>query len=297
MLALLLVFPAPPCGATETPPLRLASWNVENYLLQNRWEHGRYRFAYPKPERAKKRLRAELLRARPDVLLLQEVGGDAFLRELQLDLAASGLELPYRHCAVAPGARGGLGLLSRVPPQEVLFHDPVPLDDPQLADAVLRRGVQEIALSWHGRRLRLFHVHLKSRYTSDPADPESARARAAELRAVQRLLEARRELDRDALPLLAGDLNTPFDAPQLEGLRAGWAPVAPVDAAGAGWTYLHLRSGARERIDGFWAPRHRSGELHPVALFPLHPDAPPASDHRMVVVELVNRRTASTSGP
>ena len=270
---------------------------MENHLLQNRWERGRYRFAYPKPEHRKKWLRVALLRARPDVLLLQEIGSDAFLRELQLDLAASGLDYPHRHCAVAPGARIGLGLLARVPLEEVIFHDPVPLDDPELAEPALRRGVQEVALSWNGQRARVFHVHLKSRYTSDPADPESARARAAELRALQGLLEARQALGGDTLLLLAGDLNTPFDAPLLEGLRARWRPVPPADAAGADWTYHHFRTDTRELIDGFWAPRAQAAAIRPVAVFPLHPDDPPASDHRMVVVELVTRRTASPSGP
>jgi endonuclease/exonuclease/phosphatase family metal-dependent hydrolase len=282
LLALLLLAPATYTAGAETDTLRIASWNIRNYLLQNRWEHGRFRFDYPKPEREKAQLRRLLLQVRPDVLLLQEIGSAALLDELADDLAASGLDYPHRHVGVAPDARGGLGLLARIPPREVLFLDPVG----SAGAARIRRGVQEAVFALEGARLRVFNVHLKSRYTSDPADPESRAFRTAELAALEALLGARLALRKEAESLLvAGDFNTPFDDAMLGALARDWAPVRVVDAAGEDWTYWHQRSDSRERIDGFWQPRAAPAHCFGVGLFPLAADRPGGSDHRMVVVD------------
>ena len=70
--------------------LTVLTWNVENYVAEDRMVEGEYRTEYPKPEAAKAALRAALRALSPDVLALQEMGPEPYLAELQRDLAAEG---------------------------------------------------------------------------------------------------------------------------------------------------------------------------------------------------------------
>lgn len=279
LLTALLLLCAAALPGEPGPGLRIACWNLENYLLQNRWEHDAFRFNYPKPEAEKALLRQTLLRVRPDILLLQETGSEEMLLELRADLAAGGLNYPVTHFSAIPDARTGLALLATVEPEQVLLLE--------LAgdDARILRGIHEVVLQLGAVRLNIFHVHLKSRYTSDKADPDSVAFRTDELTLLTRFLKQRLTA---AEPgdhfLLAGDFNTPFGDPLLEGLRKHWTALKPVDARGEAWTYHHFKTASFETIDGFWQP-HGQTRFHPVGLFPLSRDRPNGSDHRLVVIE------------
>jgi endonuclease/exonuclease/phosphatase family metal-dependent hydrolase len=271
-------------GASPEGALRLATWNVQNYLLQNRWDGGRYRFEYPKPEADKTILRRLLLTTRPDVLFLQEIGSEAMLGELQEDLAIAGLDYPHVHYSGFPDSRSGLAFLSMLPPAELLFLDPKGSGAHQ--DSLIRRGVQEVAFDYQGTRIRAFHVHLKSRYTSDEADPDSRRFRAAELAALKEILDDRIPISAtDEVLLLLGDFNTPFDSPMLDPMREDFALLEVRDASGDRWTYHYYKTQALEQLDGFWTTPDNAGDFSPIGLFPQSIDRNNASDHRMVVVD------------
>ena len=66
--------------------VRVASINVQNYLLMDRWIDGRWKRDYPKPEKEKRALRSMINQVDPDVLLIQEMGDLPFLNELWMDL-------------------------------------------------------------------------------------------------------------------------------------------------------------------------------------------------------------------
>ncbi|MGC9452806.1 MAG: endonuclease/exonuclease/phosphatase family protein [Oceanipulchritudo sp.] len=272
----------------EGKPFRLASWNLQNYLSGNRFEEGSFRLEYPMPEKRKARIRQLLHQARPDILFLQEIGSAAHLKELQMDLAAGGLSYPYARFSASPEARSGLAFLSMIPPAEVLFHDPLPLDPHGAPGNVLPRGIQEVRFLIGGNPLRLFHVHLKSRYSADPADPESLRLRAAGLAALHHFLSLHLLADPSSAFALVGDLNTPFSSPLLRPLRAQWIPIASADADHAPWTYLHRASGSREVLDGFWIPIIRPSPLRPSLILPTRN---PPSDHRLVLASLFLKKS------
>lgn len=276
------------CLPLALEALTLASWNARNYLLSNRWHDGAYRFEYPKPEAEKTALRRILTEVRPDILLLQEIGSPPFLKELQDDLAHDGLLYVHSAFTAIPGSRTGLACLSRYPIELALLMVPDPTEGDDRAAII--RGLQELSLRVGNQRLRLFHCHLKSRYTTHKDDPESRRFRCAEVEVLAELLEPRIRLagPRETL-ILAGDFNTPFADPLLDQLRSTWRPVDLTDASGQAWTYHHRKSDRHDRIDGFWVPvSHPQPDLEPVGLFPayaLPPDgSAPASDHRLVVV-------------
>lgn len=274
--------------------LVIASLNVRNYLGQDRWIYEAYRFAYPKPEEEKARLRQLIRDVRPDLLLLQEMGSDAYLRELQSDLLAEGLAYPFRHFSGRAEGRTGLSLLSKIPPREVIFHAP-PVES---SEPFLVRGIQEllVAPDEGSAALRIFHVHLKSRYTSDPDDPQSARQRKKEIQLLGDWASRRMAVsgDREDV-LLAGDFNTPFEDGLLAPLRETAKSVPLADERGTRWTYHHRKLDKRERVDGFWVPERDAG-IAPVGLFPVQGEADAGSDHRMAVVEWRPENSRAGSG-
>ena len=264
--------------------LLVGTWNVQNYLLQNRYLYGKYRFNYPKPEVQKEGLRLLLLDSRPQILFLQEVGSHAFLHELQRVLAAEGLEYPYQHFSIIPGNRSGLAVLSRIPFRKALFHDQIPVVQDN-GPLFLRRGIQEITISLDGFDVTFFHLHLKSRYSTNPDDPSAAGHRAAEITALSRFLDAFGPLLENSSPLIVGDFNTPFASPLLDPLKISWIPVPAPDPDGALWTYTYWKTKSSERLDGFWKSRigkpfaSLSARTCPAPI-------PPPSDHRLVLLSL-----------
>ena len=282
VVLLLLLLPGTLPG--EGKSFRVATWNLQNFLVQNRFEEGKFLYKYPMPESRKKRIREQILAESPDVLFIQELGGPGYLRELQLDLKADGLDYPFRHYAGHPEARTGVSVLSKTPPGKVVFHDAIPLGMDEADHSLMRRGVQEVGFQINGTGYRFFHVHLKSRYSEDPDDPDSRKVRAGEIRALASFLEAHRRADPQAVLFVAGDFNTPFDDPLLDPLRVAFTPVPAIDASGNPDTYFH-HSGRSEVLDGFWML-----DIPPVAvpvegtIVPL-PGACP-SDHRMILLRL-----------
>lgn len=253
------------------PSLTIGSWNLQNFLVGNRFEDGRFLFAYPMPEIRKARIRELILLYHPDLLFLQEVGGPAFLVELQRDLAAAGLVYPYYHFSGFADSRSGLAFLSKMPPAEVVFHD-----------LSLRRGIQELRIRLEDSCLRVFHVHLKSRFSDDPADPHSTRIRQQEIAALSSALKRFLANDSRSRILLLGDFNTPFDDALLSPLHQNWDPLLLADSSGNPDTYFH-HSGTSEILDGCWVPT--DSPLRPAgALVPLPDNCP--SDHRFLVLRL-----------
>jgi endonuclease/exonuclease/phosphatase family metal-dependent hydrolase len=267
------------CGSAVA--LTCASWNLQNYLVQNRFEEGRFRLEYPMPEARKRRIRERILMLQPDILFLQEIGSEAFLSELSLDLRALGLDYAYMGFSGVPGTSRGLAWLSRIAPDSFVFHHPVVLDGDM---GSVKRGIQEIAFNINGRKWTFLHVHLKSRYSEDPSDPESRDFRKAELDALLGLANRLSNVSKSGTFLLTGDFNSPFDSPLLGNFRESWMPIPASDRDGSSWTYHHKRSGDKDRIDGFWI---REKALKPAFTASLLPASDPApSDHRMVLLEV-----------
>jgi len=76
----------------EGTTIRVASYNIRNYLSMDRIVEGKWRPDYPKPEKEKSVVRETILSVRPDILALQEIGSQMHLEELRRDLSNQGLE-------------------------------------------------------------------------------------------------------------------------------------------------------------------------------------------------------------
>ncbi|MBN1403468.1 MAG: endonuclease/exonuclease/phosphatase family protein, partial [Opitutales bacterium] len=263
-------------------------YNVRNYNVCDRVVDGAWTPAYPKPEVEKAALRAVLREVSPDVVMLQEMGGAAFLEELRQDLSAEGLLYPFSVSMLADDDERCLCILSKLPFAAILEHKELPFTVRGEKMSV-RRGLLGVTfLSDAGREWRLYNAHLKSRYGSDKDPLGNRLEREGEARAVrERILK-----DGAELWLLGGDMN---DTPGTgtwrrlcgKGGEKTGVDLRPLDSNGECWTYFYSSQDTYERIDML---------LCSPLLFPAleagsakicdSEKAMQASDHRLVYVDM-----------
>lgn len=273
--------------------IRIATYNVENYLTMSRYINGvRYK-DYPKPEAEKAVVRAVIETAMPDVLALQEIGTAPFLDELKADLAKEGLDYPYAvHMQGADPVRH-LAVLSKKAPIEIVQHQDLQINY-RNKPTFVKRGLLELTFEQtDGSVFKLFVVHLKSRWTRIEADPKSLQQRTLEAEACRnRILE--RTLDIGVLDfIVAGDFNDdPQSAPLQRLYRKGdrkiGTLVPPADSNGDSWTYYYRKKSRYSQVDGFIVseslfPKIKDGR----GQIADEPDVLGGSDHRMVYLDLL----------
>jgi len=292
--------------------LRVASLNTRNYATVYRRVAGRGEPDYPKPETEKAALRLVIAAANADVLALQEIGGAEFVEELRRDLAREGLE--YAHSAVlaGPDKKRQLAFLSRRPLKRVRHFPDLPTGQAASPAAVraaaktasapapgaVSRGLLLIVVETGAGDVEIATLHLKSRLSSDPADPQSATRRLAEADAVCRALANASTTggatsDASAsggLLLLCGDFN---DGPASKTLRrftdGRRAPalrlLTATDGRGETWTYRNRAEDYYSRSDYFLHSPAMGKFLRGNAKIADLPAADAASDHRLIFAD------------
>ena len=176
---------------------------MRNYLETDRWVDGSYRPNYPKPEKEKTALRKVLLEVRPDILILQEMGPEPFLLELQRDLKEEGLAFPHAYLAHASDKERHVALLSRLKPVALQTHQDLKFD--YFGEIIpVKRGILEAVFQHGFLTWKVYGVHLKSRWTNVADDPLSARRRRSEaLEIRKRIMELHEE---DRLPYILAEI-------------------------------------------------------------------------------------------
>lgn len=284
-----LTFFGAPGAAAQ--PLVVASYNVQNYTLADRRVAEGFRPEYPKLEAEKAALRAVIRGLNADVIVLQEIGGPAFLAELRRDLAGEGSSYPHGEAMLAADEARGLGVLSRVPLGAITAHKDLRArrrgaEEPE----AVRRGLLQVEVPRAGGALTLFVVHLKSRLAVDKDDPRAEDQRVAEAQAVRDRILALFPDPAPARFLVLGDFN---DLPGSRALQAvetrGKTKIATwleaADSRGHNWTHAYPSAGLYSRFDHAFV----SGGLSNQVVKAWIADAPEtarASDHRPLVVEL-----------
>ncbi len=278
-------------GLASAESITLATYNVSNYNLTNRQIEGAFLADYPKPEREKTALRKMIRRMDADIIALQEIGGDEFLRELQRDLRKEGM--PYAESVVvnASDEQRRIGLLSRVPLTHVRRH--TDLDFAYFSGRELvKRGMLEVRFDTAEGEVALFVVHLKSRLTVRRDDPEAKLRRGREATAARdRILELFPE-PTAARFIIAGDFNEgTLHRPVRAFSEIGGRPISELvpayDSRSETWTHRYRRNDEYSRVDFFMVstllePFVQSG----AGTIPDDPDVMIASDHRPVVMTL-----------
>lgn len=267
----------------------VATYNIENYTGTNRRIDEGFRPDYPKPEQDKLALRTVIKSMNADVLVLQEVGGTGYLKELQLDLKTEGVDYPYGHVLEGADPERCVGVLSRVPFAAVVDH--TDLAHVYFGETVLvKRGLLEVSFDREGGRLALFVVHLKSRLTNRKDDYQSVLQRNGEAVAVRdRVLERYPNPAQQSFMVL-GDFN---DLRPNRPLRAildrgktricEWLPAA--DSRGETWTYYYARNEVYSRVDHILVSPAAQALVQKSWIVDT-PETSEASDHRPLVVEL-----------
>lgn len=273
--------------------LRIATYNLRNYLVMDRMVSERWRPSYPKRESEKAVVRKIIRETDPDVLAIQEIGTVDFLEELRTDLAREGLHYSYAVHLSGPDPDRHIALLSKAAATEVVKHTDLSFKYLDRRERV-KRGMLEVSYDdGEGGIFKLFVVHLKSRYAEDEEDPESNLRRTREAEACRnRIIDRTYNLKKESFMIL-GDFNdSPNTAPLRRFYRRGdleiGRRVPAQDRRGEVWTYFYKKQGQYSNIDGFIAspailPRIRGGRGHIVD----GPDVLTGSDHRMVYLDLM----------
>nr|WP_281398162.1 endonuclease/exonuclease/phosphatase family protein [Ruficoccus amylovorans] len=272
--------------------VRVATYNLENYLPMGRMADGHWRTDYPKPEAEKKALREVIRAVAADVLAVQEIGGPDYLEELQHDLRAEGLDYPYAAVMMGPDDERRTAVLSCLPFARVLQHDRLGFTFDGQREQV-RRGLLEVQFETAGVPWALFVVHLKSRWTIRDSDPLAAKQRAGEAQATRDLIRANYPDPDTANYLIAGDFNDSRESTPLRrflsvGKRELAQFIEAQDSRGEVWTFHYHKRDLYERVDFLLvspalARRVVEGSAR---IIDIQPATRTASDHRPVCVEL-----------
>jgi endonuclease/exonuclease/phosphatase family metal-dependent hydrolase len=271
--------------------IRVATLNLNNYLLADRSIDGHYYTHYPKPEAEKKALHQTLLKIRPDILALQEMGDSPFLKELQEDLKRQGLDYPYAILLQGPDPQRHLAVLSQIEPLKVKKHANISFKYfKQYANSP--RGLLELWFKGKNTEWALYAVHLKSRYQSNAKDPESKLMRKAEAYALRNTLQA--QVTATTPYLVVGDFNDhPYSAPLRAFLKKGDSFLTTMlpayDSRLEAWTFHNSKMDVYSRLDYILASQAmlkylKTGSAH---IEDGLPHSLNASDHRLIYVDLV----------
>jgi endonuclease/exonuclease/phosphatase family metal-dependent hydrolase len=286
VLAILLIAPA---GRAET--LTIATYNVENYVSTDRMTEAGYRKDYPKPEAQKQALRTVIRRLNADVLVLQEMGEQSYLDELQRDLKHDGLDYPHAVLLSGPDADRHVAMLSKRAFISVTQHTALEFSYFHAREKV-KRGLLEASLQTTAGELTLFALHLKSRFTDRGDDPRSVLRRQGEAIAIRDQVMTRFPDPARSLFLILGDFNDEKSSKTLQRLRQrGTVKIAELlpitDARGESWTHAYRKEDSYTRVDHILvsagvlsAVRGGAGRIDD------GPGVLDASDHRPVVVVL-----------
>jgi endonuclease/exonuclease/phosphatase family metal-dependent hydrolase len=271
--------------------IRVATWNICNYLICDRRVNGQFRPAYPKPEIEKTAIRKILHVVQPDILALQEIGGISFLKELQNDLSIEGTHYPFFALIEANDPDRKIAVLSKYPFKAVVPHTGIQFTL-QGQQQYVKRGLLELQFETYGKTWTLYIVHLRSHYTTHAAI-DNQEEREAESRAIAAFIRKAHPLKAHTYFLIAGDFNNTLGTIPLKAfLKTGkytfTRRVPAADSLGAVWTHYYAKEGIYSRIDyilaspDFWP--HIANQTAYIA--DLMPESSIGSDHRLVYMDL-----------
>jgi endonuclease/exonuclease/phosphatase family metal-dependent hydrolase len=273
--------------------LRLASYNLENYLLTDRHVDGIYCRDYPKPEKEKTALRSVIRLVDADIIALQEIGEKIFLEELQRDLSREGLDYPFSAHMRSSDPIRHLAFLSKVPINAIRRYEDLTFTRQGEKKRVLR-GLLGIEVTLNGKSCQIYTCHLKSRFSDDASDPESNKRRLGEAQAIRSVLLRTFKETPDVRMILMGDLN---DAPNSAVIRRFQSKgdvelfdILPAsDSRGESWTFFQSSAEYYSRIDYIFVSKAASSLVvgKRAHLSDPSPTLFQASDHRPIYVDLM----------
>lgn len=239
--------------------VRVASYNVKNYLPMDRWAGDAWREDYPKPEMENGIIRSIIKRVNPDVLALQEIGEIPYLNELWRDLNNSGIG-NYSYSFWVRGEEGEqrhLALLSRLPIKQKIAH--LDLEFSYFGKTTRpRRGLMEVEFLTNELSWRLFNLHLKSKWTERDDDLQAADLREKEARAIRDYIRSVYPPQTNPVHLVIGDFNdfkntAPIRRFQKVNKTTLHHMLPCQDTMGYFWTHYYKKQDSYARLDYIFA--------------------------------------------
>lgn len=264
--------------------LHFIEYNVENWLVMDRYVDNKPLKDSPKPDSEKKAVISILAKNTPDVVGLCEIGQASDLEEIQRLLKSAGVDLPHSYHTGGADPTRHLGILSKFPiratakPVETEFQ----LKGQTFA---INRGILDASIEANGKSYRFIGVHLKSKREVEEADQEQLRIHEARL--LRRHVDSILAQDSDARLVVYGDFNdtrptTAFKTVTGSYNSPGYLTAIPFkDSKGHAWTHHWAPHDIYSRIDFVCVTRALRSEVDFRASHIIDdPDWDKASDHR-----------------
>ena len=293
-LSALMIMAAFASLVANAMPFRVATYNVEGYLL----EATENRPAKSAESRAK--VRESILAMKPDVLALQEIGRTNALLELRDSLKSDGLDLPFWEHVAGYDTNIHVAILSKFP---ITARRPHTNDNFLLSGKRFRvsRGFAEVDIEvTPAYSFTLLTTHLKSRRPVFSADEAELRVEEAKL--LRGHIDTRLAADPDAKLVVLGDFNDTKDAASTKAVIGryrgklvdtrpaerngdeGVAPTATKDPRNVTWTHYYGAEDTYNRIDFLLlSPGMAKGWVTNETYVLTQPNWGLASDHRPLV--------------
>jgi endonuclease/exonuclease/phosphatase family metal-dependent hydrolase len=273
--------------------VRVASFNLQNYLIMDRVVDGKWRKNYPKPEKEKRALRSILKQVDADVVAFQEIGERPFLNELWMDLNVTRGPV-YPHAIWMPAGDAEevrhLALFSKIPFSATKMHHDI--EFPYFGGRKTPdRGVLEVTFDSNGTKWKLINLHLKSKWTERKDDPEANVRREKEARAIRDYLRKSNPPGSNPRYLVVGDFNDHRNSATLrrflqvnDTVLTSMVPCE--DSRGHRWTHHWSKADSYSRFDYILAtPPMLKKMVIDSAKIVDGPNSVLASDHRMIFAD------------
>jgi endonuclease/exonuclease/phosphatase family metal-dependent hydrolase len=189
--------------------LRVATYNVENYLIQPTESRPQ-----PKSAAARAKVRESIGALNPDVLALEEIGSLDALVELRASLKADGLDFPYWEFVGGEDTNIHVAVLSRLPivARRPHTNDVFLLDGRRFR---VSRGFAEVDIrAAPDFTFTLIAAHLKSRRPVPEAD--EAEQRLQEAKILRGIVDKNLAANPNAKLIVLGDFNDVKDSDSIK---------------------------------------------------------------------------------
>jgi endonuclease/exonuclease/phosphatase family metal-dependent hydrolase len=191
-------------------PIRIASYNLENYLLQAVGTRP------AKSEAARAKIRENLKAISPDVLAVIEMGDAASFAEFRQSLKSAGLDYPHTEYVRGWDTNIHVAVLSKFPFTARRSHtnETYLLGGRRLS---VSRGIADVEITVNDRyKFTLLAVHLKSRRTV--ADANEGEMRLEEAKILRRIIDERLAANPKENLVVVGDFNDVYDSPSVKAI-------------------------------------------------------------------------------
>jgi endonuclease/exonuclease/phosphatase family metal-dependent hydrolase len=272
------------------PPVTFAHYNLENYLVMDRKEHGQV-VHEAKPDAEVGPLIRIIQQIHPDLLGVAEMGPPDQFRSFRERLEAAGVSFADEEYVQGADPDRHLAFLSRFPIVARHSQGNVQIDLPDRPEA-MRRGLLDVTVEVSpSARIRFVGAHLKSKL---PIPEGEALVRRAEAQKLREHVEAILREAPDTLLVVYGDLNDTKEAPaiaEVAGPRddpsTALSDLWLADADGDRWTYYRRYTDTYARIDYIFVNRKLFPKVDRTRSYLFRsPDWNRASDHRPLVASL-----------